>query len=78
MRCRRDRADARGMPALAAVEAATTEALQITMGMNAWEWRWPLSSFVAGMRRGRARARWSGTPVAGHDAGGVRGATGPA
>ncbi len=34
-------------PALAAVEAATAEALQITMGVNAWEWRWPLSSFVA-------------------------------
>ena len=34
-------------PALAAVESATTEALQITMGINAWEWRWPLGSFVA-------------------------------
>jgi Asp-tRNA(Asn)/Glu-tRNA(Gln) amidotransferase A subunit family amidase len=34
-------------PALAAVEAATAEALQITMGINAWEWRWPLGSFVA-------------------------------
>ncbi len=33
--------------ALAAVEAATAEALQITMGINAWEWRWPLGSFVA-------------------------------
>jgi Asp-tRNA(Asn)/Glu-tRNA(Gln) amidotransferase A subunit family amidase len=29
------------------VEAATAEALQITMGINAWEWRWPLGSFVA-------------------------------
>ena len=28
-------------PELAAVEAATTEAQQITMGINAWEWRWP-------------------------------------
>jgi Asp-tRNA(Asn)/Glu-tRNA(Gln) amidotransferase A subunit family amidase len=34
-------------PALATVEAATTEAQQITMGINAWEWRWPLGSFVA-------------------------------
>ena len=34
-------------PALAAVIAATTEALQIAMGINAWEWRWPLCSFVA-------------------------------
>jgi Asp-tRNA(Asn)/Glu-tRNA(Gln) amidotransferase A subunit family amidase len=34
-------------PALAAVEAATTDAYQITMGINAWEWRWPLGSFVA-------------------------------
>ena len=34
-------------PALAAVEAATAEAQQITMGINAWEWRWPLGSFVA-------------------------------
>jgi Asp-tRNA(Asn)/Glu-tRNA(Gln) amidotransferase A subunit family amidase len=33
-------------PALAEVEAATAEALQITMGINAWEWRWPLGSFV--------------------------------
>ena len=33
--------------ALAAVEAATAEAQQITMGINAWEWRWPLGSFVA-------------------------------
>ena len=31
----------------AAAEAATAEALQITMGINAWEWRWPLGSFVA-------------------------------
>lgn len=34
-------------PALAAVEAATAEAHQVTMGINAWEWRWPLGSFVA-------------------------------
>jgi Asp-tRNA(Asn)/Glu-tRNA(Gln) amidotransferase A subunit family amidase len=34
-------------PALAKVEAATAEAQQITMGINAWEWRWPLGSFVA-------------------------------
>jgi Asp-tRNA(Asn)/Glu-tRNA(Gln) amidotransferase A subunit family amidase len=33
--------------ALAAVEAATAEAQQITMGINAWEWRWPLGGFVA-------------------------------
>ncbi len=36
-----------GCPELAAVEAATAEALQITMGINAWEWRWPLGCFVA-------------------------------
>jgi Asp-tRNA(Asn)/Glu-tRNA(Gln) amidotransferase A subunit family amidase len=34
-------------PALAAVETATAEALQITAGINAWEWRWPLGSFAA-------------------------------
>ena len=34
-------------PALAEVEAATAEAQPITMGINAWEWRWPLGSFVA-------------------------------
>ena len=34
-------------PELAALEAATAEAQQITMGINAWEWRWPLGSFVA-------------------------------
>jgi Asp-tRNA(Asn)/Glu-tRNA(Gln) amidotransferase A subunit family amidase len=34
-------------PALAAVETAAAEALQITQGINAWEWRWPLGSFVA-------------------------------
>jgi hypothetical protein len=34
-------------PQLAAVEAATAEAHQITMGINAWEWRWPLDSFAA-------------------------------
>jgi Asp-tRNA(Asn)/Glu-tRNA(Gln) amidotransferase A subunit family amidase len=32
---------------LAAVEAATAEAHDVTMGINAWEWRWPLGSFVA-------------------------------
>jgi hypothetical protein len=31
----------------AAAWAATAEVLQITMGINAWEWRWPLGSFVA-------------------------------
>jgi Asp-tRNA(Asn)/Glu-tRNA(Gln) amidotransferase A subunit family amidase len=34
-------------PALREVEAAIAEAHQITMGINAWEWRWPLGSFVA-------------------------------
>ncbi len=34
-------------PALAAIEEATADALQITAGINAWEWRWPLGSFVA-------------------------------
>jgi Asp-tRNA(Asn)/Glu-tRNA(Gln) amidotransferase A subunit family amidase len=33
--------------ALAEVEAATAEAQSVTMGINAWEWRWPLGSFVA-------------------------------
>jgi Asp-tRNA(Asn)/Glu-tRNA(Gln) amidotransferase A subunit family amidase len=34
-------------PELAAVEAATKDAQEITYGINAWEWRWPLGSFVA-------------------------------
>ena len=34
-------------PELAAVETATAEAQQITTGINAWEWRWPLGSFLA-------------------------------
>jgi Asp-tRNA(Asn)/Glu-tRNA(Gln) amidotransferase A subunit family amidase len=34
-------------PELAAVEAATADAHQMTLGINAWEWRWPLGSFVA-------------------------------
>lgn len=34
-------------PELAALEDATAEAMAITMGINAWEWRWPLGSFVA-------------------------------
>jgi Asp-tRNA(Asn)/Glu-tRNA(Gln) amidotransferase A subunit family amidase len=33
--------------ALAAVEAATADALEVIAGINAWEWRWPLGSFVA-------------------------------
>jgi Asp-tRNA(Asn)/Glu-tRNA(Gln) amidotransferase A subunit family amidase len=32
---------------LAAVEAATEEAQPVTMGINAWEWRWPLGSYAA-------------------------------
>jgi Asp-tRNA(Asn)/Glu-tRNA(Gln) amidotransferase A subunit family amidase len=32
---------------LTAVEEATADAIQITSGINAWEWRWPLGSFVA-------------------------------
>jgi Asp-tRNA(Asn)/Glu-tRNA(Gln) amidotransferase A subunit family amidase len=41
-----------GMPVgvkdmIATVEAATTEVQQITMGINAWERRWPLGSFMA-------------------------------
>ncbi|UFN49976.1 amidase [Roseomonas sp. OT10] len=34
-------------PELAALEEATAEARDITLGINAWEWRWPLGSFVA-------------------------------
>ncbi len=34
-------------PELAAVEAATVEAREITMDINAWEWRWPLGSYMA-------------------------------
>ena len=34
-------------PELAAVEAATQDARVHTMDINAWEWRWPLGSFVA-------------------------------
>lgn len=34
-------------PALAAVEAATAEAREQTLIINAWEWRWPLGSYMA-------------------------------
>ncbi len=34
-------------PALALVEAATVEARALTLEINAWEWRWPLGSFVS-------------------------------
>ena len=34
-------------PELAAVEAATAEAREITLDINAWEWRWPLGSYMA-------------------------------
>ena len=34
-------------PELAAVEEATAEAREITMDINAWEWRWPLGSYMA-------------------------------
>jgi Asp-tRNA(Asn)/Glu-tRNA(Gln) amidotransferase A subunit family amidase len=34
-------------PALAAVEAATMEARAETLIINAWEWRWPLGSYMA-------------------------------
>ena len=34
-------------PALAAVEAATTQAREQTLLINAWEWRWPLGSYMA-------------------------------
>lgn len=33
-------------PELAAVEAATAEARQIVLDINAWEWRWPLGSYM--------------------------------
>jgi Asp-tRNA(Asn)/Glu-tRNA(Gln) amidotransferase A subunit family amidase len=39
-------------PELAALEAATEEAFAIVMGINAWEWRWPLNGFVARDRTG--------------------------
>jgi Asp-tRNA(Asn)/Glu-tRNA(Gln) amidotransferase A subunit family amidase len=32
---------------LADVESATATAREHTMGINAWEWRWPLGSYVA-------------------------------
>jgi Asp-tRNA(Asn)/Glu-tRNA(Gln) amidotransferase A subunit family amidase len=32
---------------LAEVESATATAREHTMGINAWEWRWPLGSYVA-------------------------------
>jgi Asp-tRNA(Asn)/Glu-tRNA(Gln) amidotransferase A subunit family amidase len=38
---------AEGFPELAAVEAATAQAREHTLAINAWEWRWPLGSFVA-------------------------------
>ena len=34
-------------PELAAVETATAEAREITLDINAWEWRWPLGSYMA-------------------------------
>jgi Asp-tRNA(Asn)/Glu-tRNA(Gln) amidotransferase A subunit family amidase len=34
-------------PALADVDASTADALETIAGINAWEWRWPLGSFVA-------------------------------
>ena len=34
-------------PALQAVEAATADALAQTFDINAWEWRWPLGSYIA-------------------------------
>lgn len=34
-------------PALAAVEAATASAREHVQGINAWEWRWPLGSYMA-------------------------------
>ncbi|WP_043829381.1 amidase [Muricoccus aerilatus] len=33
-------------PELAAVETATAEARDITLGINAWEWRWPIGAFL--------------------------------
>jgi Asp-tRNA(Asn)/Glu-tRNA(Gln) amidotransferase A subunit family amidase len=37
---------------LAEVESATAAARDHTMGINAWEWRWPLGSYVARDRDG--------------------------
>jgi Asp-tRNA(Asn)/Glu-tRNA(Gln) amidotransferase A subunit family amidase len=34
-------------PELAAVEQATAEARAVTLGLNAWEWRWPLNAYLA-------------------------------
>ena len=34
-------------PALAALETATATALPEVYGINAWEWRWPLGSYMA-------------------------------
>jgi Asp-tRNA(Asn)/Glu-tRNA(Gln) amidotransferase A subunit family amidase len=39
-------------PELAAVEEATAQAREMTLEINAWEWRWPLGSFVARDRSG--------------------------
>ncbi len=39
-------------PELGAVEAATAQAREHTLAINAWEWRWPLGSFVARDRSG--------------------------
>ena len=33
--------------ALEEAEEALTEALDLTMAINAWEWRWPLNAFIA-------------------------------
>jgi Asp-tRNA(Asn)/Glu-tRNA(Gln) amidotransferase A subunit family amidase len=34
-------------PELAAVEQATADARAVTLGLNAWEWRWPLNAYLA-------------------------------
>ena len=44
--------EAEACPALAAVEAATARALPEVYQINAWEWRWPLGSYMARDRAG--------------------------
>jgi hypothetical protein len=42
---------------LAALETATAEARAITLGLNAWEWRWPLGAYVERNAAGLSQAR---------------------
>lgn len=44
-------------PPLAAIEAATAAAREQVLALNAWEWRWPLGSYMAAPAQLSAQAR---------------------